>query len=149
MRLADLRKAIALNPNRVDAWAAMGECHYQLGQMKDAIVEPSRRRSRATPDARVLVVPSWGACSWTKGAAGDGARHRSERGDRARSSQSAAATGAGLADSHRLTGDIYYAQKKSQDAVVEYGRYLELAALDAIDRVEVEAKLRQIARGFK
>ena len=53
-----------------------------------------------------------------------------------------------LADAHRLTGDIYYAQKKRQDAVVQYGRYLELAGLDAIDRADVEAKLRKIGQGL-
>ena len=52
-----------------------------------------------------------------------------------------------LADSYRLAGDIYYAQKKRQDAVVQYGRYLELADRDAIDRADVEAKLRKIAQG--
>ena len=51
-----------------------------------------------------------------------------------------------LADAHRLLGDIYYAQKKRQDAIVEYGRYLELAERDAIDRADVEAKLRKIGQ---
>jgi hypothetical protein len=30
---------------------------------------------------------------------------------------------------------------------VQYGRYLELADRDAIDRADVEAKLRKIAQG--
>ena len=142
--LADLRKAIALNPNRVDAWAAMGECHYQLGQMKEAIVDFEKA---------VAGDPTQGYWWYRLG------RLQLDEGRRADALTSfgqatslgsqATGTRAWLADSHRLTGDIYYAQKKSQDAVVEYGRYLELAALDAIDRVEVEAKLRQIARGFK
>jgi predicted negative regulator of RcsB-dependent stress response len=51
-----------------------------------------------------------------------------------------------LADSHRLIGDIYHAKGKRQEAIVEYGRYLELADRDAIDRAEVEDKLRKMSR---
>ena len=53
-----------------------------------------------------------------------------------------------VTDAYRLTGDIYYAQKKRQDAVVQYGRYLELADREAIDRADVETKLRKIAQGI-
>jgi tetratricopeptide (TPR) repeat protein len=142
--LADLQKAIELNPDRVDAWAAMGECHYQLGQMKEAIVDfekavagdPERgywwyRLGRLQLDEgrRAEALRSFGAAT----SLGDKAPGRK----------------AWLADSHRLTGDIYYAQKKRQDAVVQYGRYLELADRDAIDRADVEAKLRKIAEGLR
>ena len=141
--LGDLRKAIELNPDRVDAWAAMGECHYQLGQMKEAIADfekavagdPERgywwyRLGRLQLDEgqRAGALTSFGAAT----ALGDEIPGRK----------------AWLADSHRLIGDIYYGQNKRQDAVVEYGRYLELADRDAIDRADVEAKLRKIAQGF-
>jgi predicted negative regulator of RcsB-dependent stress response len=53
-----------------------------------------------------------------------------------------------VADSHRLTGDIYYAANKRQEAIVEYGRYLELADREAIDRADVETKLRRISEGL-
>ena len=53
-----------------------------------------------------------------------------------------------LADSHRLMGDIHYAQGKRQEAIVEYGRYLELSDRDAIDRADVEAKLRKMSQGL-
>ena len=142
--LADLRKAIELNPDRVDAWAAMGECHYQLGQMKEAIVDFEKA---------VAGDPERGYWWYRLG------RLQLDEGRRAEALTSfGAATSLGdktpgrkawLADAHRLTGDIYYAQKKRQDAVVQYGRYLELAGSDAIDRADVEAKLRKIAQGLK
>ena len=44
-------------------------------------------------------------------------------------------------------GEIYYAQKKRQDAVEQYGLYLDLADQNAFDRADVEAKLRKIADG--
>ena len=53
-----------------------------------------------------------------------------------------------VADAHRLTGDIYYAQNKRQESIVEYGRYLELADREAIDRADVEAKLRKMGEGL-
>jgi predicted Zn finger-like uncharacterized protein len=142
--LADLRRAIQLNPSRVEAWAAMGECHYQLGQMKEAIVDFEKA---------VAGDPKQGYWWYRLG------RLQLDEGQRGNALTSfGQATSAGgqttgpnawLADSHRLIGDIYYAQKKRQEAVVEYGRYLELSALDAIDRADVETKLRQIARGLK
>jgi len=49
-----------------------------------------------------------------------------------------------LADTHRLMGDVYYAQRKQGEAVVHYGRYLGLSPTDAIDRSEVQGKLRKI-----
>ena len=49
---------------------------------------------------------------------------------------------------HRLIGDVYYAKNKRQEAVVEYGRYLELAEPGAIDRADVEAKLKKISQGY-
>jgi predicted Zn finger-like uncharacterized protein len=142
--LTDLRKAIELNPSRVEAWAAMGECHYQLGQMNEAIVDFEKAvagkpeqgywwyrlgRLQLDEGQRVKALASFGQATTLGG--------------------QTAGPNAWLADSHRLTGDIYYAQNKRQEAVVEYGRYLELAGLDAIDRADVEARLREIARGFK
>ncbi len=142
--LADLRKAIALNPGRVEAWAAMGECHYQLGQMKEAIVDFENA---------VAGDPERGYWWYRLG------RLQLDEGQRAKALESfGKATSLGgevtgpnawLADSHRLTGDIYYGQKKRQEAVIEYGRYLELADREAIDRSDVETKLRKIAQGLK
>jgi tetratricopeptide (TPR) repeat protein len=141
--LGDLRKAIELNPDRVDAWAAMGECHYQLGQMKEAIADFEKA---------VAGDPERGYWWYRLG------RLQLDEGRRAEALKSlgtAASVGdkapgrkAWLADAHRLTGDIYYARKKRQDAVVHYGRYLELAGPVAIDRADVEAKLRKIAQGL-
>jgi tetratricopeptide (TPR) repeat protein len=140
--LVDLRKAIELNPERVDAWAAMGECHYQLGQMKEAIVDFEKA---------VAADPERGYWWYRLG------RLQLDEGRRAAAltsfvtaislGEQASGRKAWLADSHRLTGDILYAQKKRQDAVVQYGRYLELADREAIDRADIEAKLRKIAQG--
>ncbi|MGB3052617.1 MAG: tetratricopeptide repeat protein [Polyangiales bacterium] len=141
--LADLNKAIELNPNRIEAWAAMGESHYQLGQMREAI---------AAFEKAVAGAPEQGYWWYRLG------RLQLDEGQRAKALASLnAATSIGdeepsgkawVADSHRLTGDIYYAQKKRQEAVVEYGRYLELADREAIDRADVENKLRRISEGL-
>ena len=141
--LGDLRRAVELNPNRLDAWAGMGECHYQLGQMGAAI---------AAFEKAVAGQPERGYWWYRLG------RLQLDEGHRAQALTSlntatslgdTAPDGKGwLADAHRLTGDIFYAQKKRQDAVVEYGRYLELADREAIDRADVQAKLRKIAQGY-
>lgn len=141
--LADLRKAIELNPNRIEAWAAMGESHYQLGQMNDAI---------AAFEKAVAGAPEQGYWWYRLG------RLQLDEGQRAKALASlseATAIGdeepsgkAWVADSHRLTGDIYYAMNKRQEAIVEYGRYLELADREAIDRADVETKLGRISQGL-
>ncbi|NNK05899.1 MAG: tetratricopeptide repeat protein [Myxococcales bacterium] len=141
--LADLKKAIELNPNRIQAWAAMGESHYQLGQMKEAI---------AALEKAVAGDPRQGYWWYRLG------RLQLDEGQRAKALASLSeATSIGdeapsgkawVADSHRLTGDIYYAQKKRQEAIVEYGRYLELADREAIDRADVENRLRRISEGL-
>ncbi|NNE19801.1 MAG: tetratricopeptide repeat protein, partial [Myxococcales bacterium] len=141
--LADLKKAIELSPNRIEAWAAMGESHYQLGQMKEAI---------AALEKAVAGAPEQGYWWYRLG------RLQLDEGQRAQALTSlleATAIGdedptgkAWVADSHRLTGDIYYARNKRQEAIVEYGRYLELADRDAIDRADVENKLRRISEGL-
>jgi tetratricopeptide (TPR) repeat protein len=121
----------------------MGECHYQLGQMQEAIVDfekavagdPKRgywwyRLGRLQLDEgrRPEALTSFGTAI-TLGDETTGPK-------------------AWLADSHRLMGDIYYEQKNRQDAVVQYGRYLELADRNSIDRTDVETKLRKIAQGL-
>jgi len=141
--LTDLRKAIELSPLRIEAWAAMGESHYQLGQMREAI---------AAFEKAIAGAPEQGYWWYRLG------RLQLDEGQRApalASLSKATAIGdedpvgkAWVADAHRLTGDIYYAQNKRQDAIVEYGRYLELADREAIDRAEVEARLRKMGEGL-
>jgi tetratricopeptide (TPR) repeat protein len=141
--LVDLGKALELNPNRIEAWAAMGECHYQLGQMREAISDWQKA---------VAGAPEHGYWWYRLG------RLQLDEGMRAEALASlttAASIGdpdpedkGWLADVHRLTGEIYFAQNKRQDAIVEYGRYLELADREALDRADVEAKLRQIGQGL-
>ena len=142
--LADLERSLELNPNRVEAWAAMGECHYQLGQVKEAVAD-FEKATAGRPDNAYWwyrlgrlqldegMRPKALASLAKSVELGDGAP--SEHG--------------WLPDAHRLLGDIYLGQKKKQDAVVEYGRYLELADRDAIDRRDVEVKLRQISLGLR
>jgi tetratricopeptide (TPR) repeat protein len=141
--LADLRKAIELNPNRIDAWAAMGECHYQLGQMGEAIA--AFEKAVAGAPERAYWWYRLGRLQLDEGRrpqAFTSLTTATSLGDETPDGQ------AWLADAHRLTGDIYYAQQKRQDAVIEYGRYLELADREAIDRADVEAKLRRIGQGL-
>jgi len=141
--LLDLERAIELNPNRVAVWAAMGECHYQLGQTKEAVSDFEKAVAGAPENAY------W----WYRLG-----RLQLDEGLRAKALASlTTATSLGddfpsqhgwLADAHRLIGDVYYDQKKRKDAAEEYGRYLQLADGDAIDRADVENKLGRISRGF-
>jgi predicted negative regulator of RcsB-dependent stress response len=122
----------------------MGECHYQLGQVKEAVAD-FEKATAGRPDNAYWwyrlgrlqldegMRPKALASLAKSVELGDGAP--SEHG--------------WLPDAHRLLGDIYLGQKKKQDAVVEYGRYLELADRDAIDRRDVEVKLRQISLGLR
>ena len=137
--LADLQKAIELNPDRTEAWAAIGECHYQLGQMKEAI---------AAFQKALESNPKEGYWWYRLG------RLQLDEGQHEQSLQSlTAAAELGdamaepppwLADTHRLMGDVYYVQRKQGEAIVHYGRYLELSPPDSIDRAEVQGKLRKI-----
>lgn len=141
--LTDLQKAIELNPSRIEAWAAMGECHYQLGQMEEAIADLQKA---------VEGRPNRGDWWYRLGRLQlDEGKQEQALASLSRATslgdQSAEQSG-WLADAHRMIGDIFYARKKRRDAVVEYGRYLELASADAIDRVEVQNKLRRIGQGL-
>jgi predicted Zn finger-like uncharacterized protein len=140
--LADLKRALELNPNRIEAWAAMGECHYQLGQVKEAIADFEKavagqpdqaywwyRLGRLQLDEGLRTKALTSLSTSVSLGDEEPARH------------------GWLADAHRLIGDIHYAQKRRQDAVIEYGRYLELADRNAIDRADVETKLQKISQG--
>jgi predicted Zn finger-like uncharacterized protein len=141
--LDDLRKAIELNPQRIDAWAAMGECHYQLGQAKEAIA--ALEKAVAGDPERAYWWYRLGRLQLDEGRLEPALASLTRA---AELGEKAPQDAGWLADAHRLIGDIYYTQKKRQDAVVQYGRYLELAARDAIDRADVEAKLRAIGQGI-
>ncbi|KPK17777.1 MAG: hypothetical protein AMJ62_00575 [Myxococcales bacterium SG8_38] len=141
--LADLQKALELNPDRIEAWAAMAECHYQLGQTKEAIAD-LQKAVEGRPE-RGYWWYRLGRLQLDEGQAEQALASLNKAtslGDKAPEKSG------WLADAHRLIGDIYYARKKRRDAVVEYGRYLELAASDAIDRADVQNKLRRIGEGL-
>lgn len=141
--LVDLERALELNPKRIEAWAAKGESHYQLGQVREAIADFEKA---------VAGMPD-NAYWWYRLG-----RLQLDEGMRVKALESLGrATSLGedapeqhgwLADAHRLIGDIHYARNRRQEAIVEYGRYLELAARDAIDRAEVETKLRRMSQGL-
>jgi predicted Zn finger-like uncharacterized protein len=141
--LDDLRKAIELNPRRIEAWAAMGECHYQLGQAGEAIV--AFEKAVAGDPKRAYWWYRLGRLQLDEGKLEPALASLTTA---AELGEQAPQDAGWLADAHRLIGDIYYAQKKRQDAVVQYGRYLELADRDAIDRADVEAKLRKVGQGI-
>lgn len=141
--LADLQKALELNPGRIEAWAAMGECHYQLGQMKEAIAD-LQKAVEARPE-RGYWWYRLGRLQLDEGQRQPALKSLTEA---ASLGDKSPAESGWLADAHRLIGDIYYAQKKRRDAVVEYGRYLELADTDAIDRADVQNRLRRIGQGL-
>lgn len=137
--LADLQKAVALKPERIEAHAAIGEAYYQLGQTNQAI----------TAFQKALELRPDDAYWWYRLG-----RLQLDQGDRNAalvSLETASTLGDALpeqpgwlADAYRLRGDVYYAQRNRREAVTHYGRYLELAPPNAIDRADVQAKLRQI-----
>jgi tetratricopeptide (TPR) repeat protein len=142
--LADLERALELNPNRIEAWAAMGECHYQLGQVREAVGD--LEKAVAGKPEKAYWWYRLGRLQLDEGMkqkALTSLNTATSLGDAAPQEHG------WLADAHRLVGDIYYEQKKKrQQAIVEYGRYLELAHRDAIDRADVEAKLRKMSLGY-
>ena len=137
--LAELQKAVSLNPDRIEAYAAIGEAHYQLGQTKQAIAS-FQKALELRPDE---------AYWWYRLG-----RLQLDQGDRLAALtalQTAAELGDALpdrpewlADTYRLRGDVHYAERNKRDAATNYGRYLELAPANAIDRTDVQAKLRQL-----
>jgi tetratricopeptide (TPR) repeat protein len=140
--LADLERAIELNPNRIDAWAAMGECHYQLGQTKEAVRDFEKAVAGAPENAYW-----WYRLGRLQLDEGLRAKALTSLSNSVSLGDDTPSKHGWLADAHRLIGDIYYAKKKRKDAVIEYGRYLELADPDAIDRADVENKVRRISQG--
>jgi len=138
--LADLEKAIEYNPSRVEAYAAIGEAHYQLGHMDQAIA--ALQRALEADPARGYWWYRLGRLQLDVGkreAALESLAKGAENGAEMESPEP------WLADAHRLMGDVYYAKRNQREAVAHYGRYLELAPPDAIDRTDVQAKLRAIA----
>ncbi len=141
--LSDLQKALELNPSRIEAWAAMAECYFQLGQMKQAIAALQK-----AVDGRPERGYWWYRLGRLQLDEGRSQQALASLNKAASLGDEAPEQSGWLADAHRLIGDIYYAQKKRRDAVVEYGRYLELADRDAIDRADVQNRLRRIGQGF-
>jgi tetratricopeptide (TPR) repeat protein len=121
----------------------MGECHYQLGQTNEAIA--ALEKAVAGDPERAYWWYRLGRLQLDEGRLEPALASLTRA---AELGEKAPQDAGWLADAHRLIGDIYYTQKKRQDAVVQYGRYLELAARDAIDRADVEAKLRAIGQGI-
>ena len=142
--LADLQRALELNPGRIEAWAAMGECHYQLGQLKEAVAD--LKKAVAGQPENAYWWYRLGRLQLDEGTSQQALESLSRSvaiGDEAPREHG------WLADAHRLIGDLYYEQNKRKDAIVEYGRYLELADPDAFDRRDVETKLRKMSQELK
>ncbi|MGB5809949.1 MAG: tetratricopeptide repeat protein, partial [Polyangiales bacterium] len=137
--LADLQKAIELNPKRTEAWAAIGEAQYQLGQMNDAVAA-FRRALEDRPDEGYW----WYRLGRLQLDQGQRPQAIEALGTAAGLGDAVAEPPGWLADTHRLIGDVYYGQRQNREAVVHYGRYLELSAPNAIDRPDVQAKLRRM-----
>ena len=140
--LADLQKALALNPQRIDAYAAMAECYEQLGQPRQAIQAYERA---------VEADPTRGRWWYRLG------RIQFDEGKRAESIASLAkATELGdatpdpkawVAEAHLLLGEAHEGNGDKAQAVLQYERYLQLAPPTAIDRDDVQRKLRKLRGG--
>ncbi|MFW6023460.1 MAG: tetratricopeptide repeat protein, partial [Myxococcota bacterium] len=136
---ADFEKALELNPERLAAHAGMGESYDQLGKRRDAI-----RAYEAALEHDDSRGDWWYRLGRLQLDAGQRKR-ASETLSRAIELGDASESAPGwLADAHRLQGDTFRARRQRRKAIAHYRRYLEVAPEDAVDRQEVERKLREL-----
>ncbi len=135
--LNDLNKALKLNPARTDAYAVEGDCYDQLRQKADAI-----RAYRTALDKDATRGEWWYRLAMLEADSGD-------RGASGASVKHALELGAAkdpmpywLPDANRLAGENAEARGDRTAAIRLYKRYIEIAAVAAIDRAEIQKKLK-------
>jgi tetratricopeptide (TPR) repeat protein len=135
--LKDLDKALKLNPARAEALAVMGDCHEQLRELPEAI-----RAYRAALEKAPDRGEWWYRLSSLHADAG-------ERSESDAATKRAIELGEKidpipywLPDAYRLSGESAETRHDRVTAIRQFKRYLEIAQPSAIDRVEIEKKLK-------
>ncbi|MFI5309308.1 MAG: tetratricopeptide repeat protein, partial [Polyangiales bacterium] len=135
--LSDLSKALKLNPARFDAYAVQGDCYEQLRQMPEAM-----RAYHIALDKEPTRGEWWYKLALLQADIG-------ERSDSEASGKRALELGDKvdqmpywLPDAYRLAGENAEARSDRTSAIRMYKRYIETANTAAIDRSEIEKKLK-------
>lgn len=135
--LADLTKTFKLNPSRIEAYAVQGDCYEQLRLLPEAIRayhtalehDPSRGEwwyRQATLEAD----------SGQRGEADGHVKRAIELGDKLETMPY------WLPDAFRMAGEYAEARGDRTAAIRLFKRYVQIAAPNAIDRTEIEKKLK-------
>ena len=135
--IKDLDKALKLNPARAEALAVMGDCHEQLRELPEAI-RAYRSALEKAPDRGEW----WYRLSTLHADAG-------ERSESDAATKRAIELGEKidpipywLPDAYRLSGESAETRHDRVTAIRQFKRYLEIAQPSAIDRTEIEKKLK-------
>jgi tetratricopeptide (TPR) repeat protein len=135
--LNDLNKALKLNPGRTEAYAVRGDCYEQLRQLPEAIA--AYRTALGRDPARGewwYRLAMLGADSGNRGEADASVKRAIEIGDKTDPMPY------WLPDAYRLAGENAEARSDRTGSIRLYKRYVEIAATAAIDRREIEKKLK-------
>jgi tetratricopeptide (TPR) repeat protein len=135
--LNDLNKALKLNPGRTEAYAVRGDCYEQLRQLPEAIA--AYRTALGRDPARGewwYRLAMLGADSGNRGEADASVKRAIEIGDKTDPMPY------WLPDAYRLAGENAEARGDRTGSIRLYKRYVEIAATAAIDRREIEKKLK-------
>ena len=135
--LSDLNKALRLNPARTEAYAVQGDCYEQLRQLSDAIAAYrtalSRDDTRGEWWYRVSMLT---ADTGNRRDADVGIKRAIEIGDKTDPMPY------WLPDAYRLAGENAEARSDRTSSIRLYKRYVEIAPTAAIDRRQIEKKLK-------
>jgi tetratricopeptide (TPR) repeat protein len=135
--LSDLTKTLKLNPARIEAYAVQGDCYEQLRQLPEAIrayrTALERDPSRGEWWYRQASIE---ADAGLRGDADGHVKRAIEIGDKLDSMPY------WLPDAYRMAGENAEARGDRTAAIRLFKRYVQIAAPNAIDRTEIERKLK-------
>jgi superkiller protein 3 len=135
--LADLTKALKLNPARVDAYAVQGDCYEQLRQLPDAIrsyrIALDRDSSRAEWWYRQATLE---AQAGLRGDSDGHVKRAIDLGDKLETMP------VWLPEAYGMAGENAEARGDRTTAIRLFKRYMQIAQPNAIDRSEIERKLK-------
>jgi tetratricopeptide (TPR) repeat protein len=137
--LVDLNRALALNPDRTEALAEIGECEDQLRDLPAAL-DAYTRATAARPD-NAFWWYRLGRLHMDADHAGPAApalARATELGD------AMAEAPVWLLDAHRLAGDALRLNRDRAGAIAHYQRYLALAPSGHVDMIHVRGALRDL-----
>jgi tetratricopeptide (TPR) repeat protein len=135
--LSDLTKALRLNPARTEAYAVQADCFEQLRKLPEAIaayrIALGRDATRGEWWYRLTMLS---ADSGNRSEADVSVKRAIEIGDKTDPMPY------WLPDAYRLAGENAEARGDRTASIRLYKRYVEIAATAAIDRREIEKKLK-------